>query len=134
MKKLILLGVAAAVFYAGGGPAAVTSAVTPSSPVAHGSNERLANSMAASGYGWTGRQATCLDELWTEESGFSATAVNPSSGATGIPQLLPGAHQVPANWSSPAVQIRWGLIYLKSRYGTPCAAWAFERSHTPNWY
>ena len=97
-------------------------------------NEQLANSMAASGYGWTGRQATCLDDLWTEESGFSATAVNSSSGATGIPQLLPGAHALPANWSDPAVQIRWGLAYIHDRYGSPCAAWAFETSHVPNWY
>jgi hypothetical protein len=98
------------------------------------SNERLANSLAASGYGWTGRQATCLDDLWTEESGFSATAYNSSSGATGIPQLLPGAHALPANWSDPAVQVRWGLAYIHDRYGSPCAAWAFERSHVPNWY
>ena len=99
-----------------------------------GSNEALANCMAASGYGWTGPQTTCLDQLWTEESGFSSTAVNASSGATGIPQLFPGAHAIPANWSDPRVQIAWGLDYIKGRYGTPCAAWAFETSHVPNWY
>lgn len=103
------------------------------SPAVHGSNEQLANQMAAS-RGWTGSQASCLDALWTEESGFSATAYNSSSGATGIPQLLPGAHQIPPGWSDPRVQIRWGLDYIQGRYGTPCAAWAFERSHTPNWY
>ena len=59
----------------------------PRRPRASGSsNEQLANSMAASGYGWTGSQATCLDELWTEESGFSAYAANSSSDASGIPQ------------------------------------------------
>jgi peptidoglycan DL-endopeptidase CwlO len=98
------------------------------------SNEHLANSMAASGYGWAGSQAACLDALWTEESGFSSTAYNSSSGATGIPQLLPGAHQVPANWPDPRVQIRWGLAYIHDTYGSPCAAWAFEKSHVPNWY
>ena len=102
-------------------------------PAAHGSNAQTANRMAAS-YGWTGAQTACLDGLWTEESGFSSTAYNASSGATGIPQLLPAAHAIPANWSDPAVQIRWGLDYIRDRYGTPCAAWAFERSHTPNWY
>ena len=133
MKKLILLGVAAAVFYAGGGPAAVTSAITPSGPVAHGSNERLANSMAASGYGWTGRQATCLDELWTHESGFDAYAANPTSDARGIPQNISGwsASYQPGNVRQ---QVSWGLAYVKGRYGTPCAAWNFEMSHTPNWY
>jgi hypothetical protein len=24
--------------------------------------------------------------------------------------------------------------YIKGRYGNPAAAWAFETSHTPNWY
>jgi hypothetical protein len=98
-----------------------------------GSNEALANSMAASGYGWTGSQATCLDELWTEESGFSAYAANPTSAARGIPQNINGwsADYQPGNASE---QVAWGLIYVKDRYGTPCAAWTFERSHTPNWY
>ena len=125
-------GAVASLAHHGGSAASI--AATPAGPVTRNANEALANQMAASGYGWTGSQATCLDELWTEESGFDSTAYNSSSGATGIPQLLPGAHKIPANWSDPAVQIRWGLIYLKGRYGTPCAAWAFERSHTPNWY
>ena len=138
MKKWPVIAVAAAAVYLGGHQAHVgTIGHAPaaiSGPVTRNANEALATQMAASGYGWTGGQATCLDELWTEESGFSSTAYNSSSGATGIPQLLPGAHSIPANWSDPRVQIRWGLSYLKSRYGTPCAAWTFERSHTPNWY
>jgi hypothetical protein len=117
---------------AGSHQAAATAVHAVHAPA--GSNEALANQMAVSRYGWSGVQATCLDDLWTEESGFSSTAYNSSSGATGIPQLLPGAHAIPANWSDPAVQIRWGLDYIKGRYGTPCAAWSFERSHVPNWY
>ncbi len=98
-----------------------------------GSNEALANSMAASGYGWTGVQATCLDDLWTEESGFSAYAANPTSEARGIPQNINGwsANYQPGNASQ---QIAWGLSYIAGRYGNPCAAWTFERSHVPNWY
>ena len=30
------------------------------------------------------------------------------------------------------VQIRVGARYIKARYGTPCDAWAFWRSH--HWY
>ena len=97
-------------------------------------NEALANQMAASMYGWRGRQAACLDDLWIHESGFRDDAVNSSSGATGIPQLLPAVHQVPAGWSDPRVQIRWGLGYINGKYGSPCAAWDFEMSHSPNWY
>lgn len=131
MKKWPVLAAAAAVLYVGGHHAVDAATVTPA---AHGSNEALANQMASSGYGWRGPQLACLDELWTEESGFSSTAYNSSSGATGIPQLLPGAHSIPSNWSDPRVQIRWGLSYISGRYGTPCAAWAHERSVSPNWY
>lgn len=97
-------------------------------------NEALANQMAASLYGWRGSQIACLDNLWIHESGFRSDAVNSSSGATGIPQLLPSVHAVPANWSDPRVQVRWGLSYIRGKYGTPCGAWSFEMSHYPNWY
>lgn len=133
-QKLAVSAVAAGLLLAAGHGQGAPGHATAASTGSGSSNERLASSMAASGYGWTGRQMTCLDELWTEESGFSATAYNSSSGATGIPQLLPSAHALPANWSDPAVQIRWGLAYVHDRYGSPCAAWAFERSHIPNWY
>jgi hypothetical protein len=143
VKKWPVLAVAAAVLYVSGHQADVAAtghagshhaAAAISGPVTRNANEALANQMAASGYGWRGAQATCLDELWTEESGFSSTAYNASSGATGIPQLLPGAHKIPANWSDPRVQVRWGLSYISRRYGTPCAAWEHERSQSPNWY
>jgi resuscitation-promoting factor RpfB len=134
--KVAVLGLAALAYFAAGGTHAATSATgktAPSGPVTVNSNEALANQMAAS-YGWTGSQRTCLDELWTEESGFSTAALNSKSGATGIPQLLPSAHQIPADWSNPAVQIKWGLDYIVGRYGTPCGAWDHEKSVSPNWY
>jgi peptidoglycan DL-endopeptidase CwlO len=111
----------------GGGPGAQTVAASGTS------NEALANSMAASGYGWAGGQLTCLDELWTHESGFDAYAANPSSDARGIPQNINGwsADYQPGNARQ---QITWGLAYIQGRYGTPCAAWSFEMSHVPNWY
>lgn len=102
-------------------------------------NEALANSMAASRYGWRGAQAGCLDALWTHEnSRWSPTQRNlGGSGAYGIPQALPASKMGAAgpDWqTSAATQIRWGLRYVHDRYGTPCAAWSFERSHVPNWY
>jgi peptidoglycan DL-endopeptidase CwlO len=110
-----------------------SASAAPQGPVTRNASEVLANQMAASGYGWTGGQATCLDELWTEESGFSATAANATSNARGIPQNIAGwsASYQDGNASQ---QISWGLSYIKGRYSTPCAAWTFERSHTPNWY
>jgi murein DD-endopeptidase MepM/ murein hydrolase activator NlpD len=80
-------------------------------------------------------QFPCLDKLWKKESGWNHKAANPSSGAYGIPQALPGGKMSSAgsDWrTNPATQIKWGLGYIKGRYGTPCKAW----SHSQNvgWY
>lgn len=93
-----------------------------------------ARSMAASSYGWGAGQFQCLDHLWSKESGWSYTAHNPS-GATGIPQALPGDKMasVGADWATDAAtQIRWGLGYIAGSYGSPCAAWSHSQS--VNWY
>jgi hypothetical protein len=86
-------------------------------------------------YGWGAGQFSCLDLLWTRESGWNVYARNPRSGAYGIPQALPGRKMASAGpgWrSDPATQIRWGLTYIKGRYGSPCGAWAHERAR--GWY
>ena len=115
------------------GGQAASAGAAPAGPVSRNANEALANQMAASGYGWTGSQLTCLDELWTHESGFSAYAANPASNARGIPQNINGWS---ANYQrgNARQQVAWGLFYIKGRYGSPCAAWSFEMSHSPNWY
>ncbi len=59
---------------------------------------------------------------------------NPRPARPGSRSCFPASHAIPANWSDPRVQIAWGLAYIQDRYGSPCAAWAFERSHVPNWY
>lgn len=67
--------------------------------------------------------------LWNQESSWLTTEVNSSSGATGIPQLNPAAHAIPAGWNGPAaavVQITWGIEYIAGRYGSPSAAWKFD--------
>jgi hypothetical protein len=85
-------------------------------------------------YGWTG-QFSCLSELWERESGWNASAENPSSGAYGIPQALPASKMASAgpDWrTDAATQIRWGLSYIQDRYGSPCGAWSHEES--AGWY
>ena len=84
--------------------------------------------------GWSAAQFTCLDSLWTNESGWQIHAQN-SSGAYGIPQALPGTRMSTAgsNWRNSAeTQIRWGLDYIDARYGSPCGAYQHWRSH--RWY
>ncbi|MFG2073299.1 Transglycosylase SLT domain-containing protein [Nonomuraea maritima] len=84
---------------------------------------------------WNYREFRCLDNLWTRESGWNHRAHNRSSGAYGIPQALPAGKMSVSgrDWrSNPETQIRWGLAYIKGRYGRPCGAWGHFRSH--NWY
>jgi hypothetical protein len=86
--------------------------------------------------GWAGsNEMTCLDRLWTRESGWRADAMNPSSGAYGIPQSLPATKMASAgsDWRVNAeTQIDWGLNYIRSVYGSPCQAWA--HSEATGWY
>jgi hypothetical protein len=106
-----------------------TAVTTPS-----GSPEQIAQQMLSK-YGWSQSQFSCLQPLWYHESGWNPSAENPSSGAYGIPQALPGAQMASAgaDWqTNPATQIRWGLNYIQSRYGSPCGAWAHEQAD--NWY
>lgn len=86
-------------------------------------------------FGFSASQFGCLDSLWQKESGWDPAARNPSSGAHGIPQALPGSKMasVGADWATnPRTQITWGLGYIQDRYGSPCAAWA--HSQRVNWY
>jgi len=85
--------------------------------------------------GFTGSQWSCLDSLWQRESNWNPNAENPSSGAYGIPQSLPGSKMatVAPDWrTNPATQIAWGLNYITDRYGTPCGAWGHSQS--VGWY
>lgn len=88
-------------------------------------NKAFARSYMSKTYGWCGNQFVCLVTLWNHESGWRVDAHNRSSGAHGIPQSLPGNKMASAgpNWyTNPHTQIKWGLKYIKARYGTPCSA------------
>jgi hypothetical protein len=87
-------------------------------------------------HGWTsGLQYRALVKLWDRESHWSHTSHNRGSGAHGIPQALPGSkmRSAGADWrTNPVTQIKWGLNYIDSRYGTPARAWAHFVRH--GWY
>jgi hypothetical protein len=104
-------------------------------------------------FGWRPDQMPPLIALWTRESGWSPVARNPQSGALGIAQALGhgGAGTAgtlgneygaqygltpdqakAANSGNALQQIRWGLGYIKARYGSPGAAEAHEQS--AGWY
>jgi hypothetical protein len=89
----------------------------------------------AAGYGWsTGGEWNALYLLWNKESGWNHCRHYPSTtncsyrgpSACGVPQANPcekmcGGLTLAAcgAWK----QIKWGLRYIKSRWGTPSNAW-----------
>jgi hypothetical protein len=99
-----------------------------------GTAQSIAYSMLSS-FGFDPKtQFSCLDNIWTRESGWRTTAEN-ASGAYGIPQALPGSKMASAgpNWQTDAAtQVKWGLGYIQGRYGTPCDAWGFWQNN--GWY
>jgi hypothetical protein len=100
-------------------------------------SQRYARAYIAQRYGWGAAQYSCLKVMWMKESAWKYWVSNPNGKYHGIPQT--SVHE----WSKdgystsqymhdPAVQIRVGARYIKSRYGSPCAAWGFWRNH--HWY
>lgn len=80
-------------------------------------------------------QYSCLYQMWNKESHWNYLAENKSSGAYGIPQALPGSKMatVGSDWrTNPITQVKWGLGYVKGRYGSACNAWSFWQTH--RWY
>ncbi|MDT0393972.1 MULTISPECIES: lytic transglycosylase domain-containing protein [Streptomyces] len=77
----------------------------------------------------------CFSKIVQHESGWNPSATNASSGAYGLVQALPGSKMASAgsDWkTNPATQIKWGLDYMKDRYGGACDAWSFWQAN--NWY
>jgi hypothetical protein len=80
-------------------------------------------------------QFQCFSNIVNHESGWNPSATNSSSGAYGLVQALPGNKMASAgaDWqTNPATQIKWGLNYMKERYGSPCGAWNFWQQNS--WY
>ncbi|MER7787425.1 transglycosylase SLT domain-containing protein [Streptomyces sp. NPDC097640] len=80
-------------------------------------------------------QFQCFSNIVNHESTWNYRAENPSSGAYGLVQALPGTKMASAgaDWrTNPATQIKWGLGYMNDRYGSPCGAWSFWQAN--NYY
>jgi hypothetical protein len=115
-------------------PKPTTKAAVPVGCGQYTANQLIACQLLPS-FGFSTSEMAALVPMWNRESGWSVSAQNPSSGAYGIPQALPGSKMasVAADWrTNPATQIKWGLGYIKDRYGTPSAAWAFWQAN--GWY
>jgi Transglycosylase SLT domain len=118
-------------------PATLAKKVVAPRPVAAaitGTPLQIAHTIATQ-EGLNQQQWMCLDSLWYQESKFETNAHNRRSGAFGIPQALPASRMASAgaDWrTNPATQVKWGLSYIKVRYGTACNAWAHWKR--ARWY
>jgi hypothetical protein len=117
-------------------PAAAHAATTASGTTMPVSGNVALGEQMASAYGWgSGPEWTCLDELWTRESGWRMVWNYQGSGAYGIPQALPASKMASAGadyMTNPATQVHWGLEYIRDTYGSPCGAWSHEEA--VSWY
>jgi hypothetical protein len=80
-------------------------------------------------------QFNAFSKIVEHESGWNISATNASSGAYGLVQALPASKMASAgsDWkTNPKTQIKWGLDYMNSRYGSPVAAWNFWQAN--GWY
>ena len=85
----------------------------------------------ARGYGWgSGNQWDALKWIIGKESSWNPKAANPTSSARGLFQKMTNIHGPVEKTISG--QTRWGLNYIKNRYGSPTKAKAFWRRN--NWY
>jgi hypothetical protein len=109
-------------------------AVTKSEDLTQADPKTLARALMPL-YGLATSEFSCVDNIWEHESRWNVHADNPYSSAYGIPQALPGSKMSSAgpDWQNNAeTQIKWGLNYIKERYGSACAAWSFKQAH--GWY
>ena len=92
--------------------------------------QAYAKNLCINTYGWTENDFNCLVKLWERESNWNPNAHNKSSGAHGICQALPASKMASEGddyYTNGKTQIRWGLKYIKNRYGTPANAWAHSQ-------
>lgn len=97
--------------------------------------QAYAKNLCINTYGWTENDFNCLVKLWERESNWNPNAHNKSSGAHGICQALPASKMASEGsdyMTNYKTQIRWGLKYIKNKYGTPANAWA--HSQQKGWY
>ncbi|WP_112470193.1 transglycosylase SLT domain-containing protein [Streptomyces triticisoli] len=80
-------------------------------------------------------QFNAFSNIIQRESNWNVSATNASSGAYGLVQALPASKMASAgaDWkNNPKTQIKWGLDYMESRYGSPVGAWKFWQAN--GWY
>lgn len=94
---------------------------------ARGAFEKLATE-----YALTSEEKAAWAYIIEHESSWNIKATNPSSGAYGLPQSLPGSKMAEegADWkTNPETQLRWMYKYMNQRYGGILKAHKYWLNH-----
>lgn len=98
---------------------------------------RTAPALTGGKYDWL-RAAGVPESQWqyadyivSRESGWNPRAMNPYSGACGLPQAYP-CSKLGANWDDPVYALKWQYNYVSSRYGGYQGAYNFWTRN--GWY
>uniref|UniRef100_UPI0006B394AF aggregation-promoting factor C-terminal-like domain-containing protein n=1 Tax=Streptomyces sp. NRRL B-24085 TaxID=1709476 RepID=UPI0006B394AF len=97
--------------------AITTAAMAAATPASSAQAKAIAHKMIPNA-----AQYNAFSKIVEHESGWDVDATNSSSGAYGLVQALPGSKMASAgsDWKTNAkTQIKWGLDYMNSRYGSP---------------
>src|SRR5699024_7988342 len=79
-------------------------------------------------YGWgAGAQWNALSNVHSRQSSWNPNAANPRSTARGLFQKMTSL-DVAIESTAPS-QAKWGLKYIKHRYGSPASALYFHNRH-----
>jgi hypothetical protein len=101
-------------------------------PPVSGSPQAVARALL-SARGWSA-QWSAFNALEMGEAGWNPRALNPSSGACGLPQALPCSKLPNGINSTVTQQVTWMLDYIARNYGSPAKAYAAWLSRSPHWY
>jgi len=107
----------------------LVSSVSPARQAVSLTPRQIARRMFGAFHWRPRRQFKYLNRLWDVESSWRVSAVNPWSGACGIPQAVPCSKMAsvgPDYRTDARVQILWGLRYIAAVYGKPRFAWIHE--------
>lgn len=130
VDKVILKGTKKAATKSSGSSAAASIGTT--TPV--GAMQQWAHDYLLSN-GYTEADFTATVFIISHESGWQVNSSNPSSGAYGLPQALPGSKMASAgaDWrTNYQTQLKWFFNYCNGRYGSIQGAYSFWLSH--KWY
>ncbi|MBM6699621.1 G5 domain-containing protein [Bifidobacterium pullorum subsp. saeculare] len=125
VDKVILVGTGSTHVSSGSAGASLGTTV-PASEMQQWAHDYLLSS------GYSEADFSAAVYIINHESGWNPTAKNPSSGAYGLPQALPGSKMASAgaDWATNyQTQFKWFVNYCNARYGSIQGAYNYWLSH-----